>query len=716
MYSYSIDGQPYSRSLSASGIVRLKFAEFDPRNGEPAIEASLGAEATAGANQTHRLFIVQFIIPPLQSMLDELRDVGATPLIYLPDECEIVAMTGDCAAQAAQLPFVRWVGPFHPAYKLDPALRSQLGDDLATAPAGAYSLVMFERGADAHRRVADRLAALGARAQLLAPEGLGMQARLDGPQLLHVLRMNEVLFVDAVGEAGTDMDVARQVGGAVPLLSDLGFTGQGVRGEVMDSGCRITHAALQNPPLLIHSPGTPFVDDHGTSTTGIVFGSGAGSDPVGAGTGMLPDAEQGIFFSYVHLLGQPGGTISRYAATQQLVNPAGPYRAVFQSNGWGHDHSTSYNFYSSDFEDILFRFDVLVCQSQGNTGSTMSRPEAWAKNVVSVGGIHHLDTVAHSDDHWSISSTGPASDGRVKPDLVHFDDVIYCPTGPGNLDYTPTFNGTSAAASIVAGHFGLLFQMWHEGVFAGFGGGLSVFDDRPHMSTAKALMINSAYRYDWPAGGTNSNLTRARQGWGIPNLARLYNDRGRTHIINESHPIRPGQSKIYVFHASDADLEFRATMVYSDLRGNPAASVSLINDLSMRVTAPDGTMYWGNFGLNDGNYSTPGGTANSVDTVENVFVANPISGPWTVSIFADDIVDDAHWETLSLDADFALVVVAADLCLGDITGDHVVGVADLIRVLTFWNNPFGQQADLNNDGHVNMADLLLVIANWGPCD
>lgn len=97
---------------------------------------------------------------------------------------------------------------------------------------------------------------------------------------------------------------------------------------MMDSGCLTTHDAFQGA-LLIHSPTAGTSLDHGTSTTGIVFGNGA-SSPGGTGTGMLPNADQGIFFSYSHLASE-GGNISRYTVTSQLVDPAGPYRAVFQA-------------------------------------------------------------------------------------------------------------------------------------------------------------------------------------------------------------------------------------------------------------------------------------------------------------------------------------------------------------------------------------------------
>ena len=61
-------------------------------------------------------------------------------------------------------------------------------------------------------------------------------------------------------------------------------------------------------------------------------------------------------------------------------------------------------------------------------------------------------------------------------------------------------------------------------------------------------------------------------------------------------------------------------MTFVDPAGNPAAALARINDLSLKVTAPNGNVYHGNVGLENGNYSTAGGSPNTIDTVECVFV------------------------------------------------------------------------------------------------
>ncbi|MDQ1352162.1 MAG: hypothetical protein QG657_2468, partial [Acidobacteriota bacterium] len=90
--------------------------------------------------------------------------------------------------------------------------------------------------------------------------------------------------------------------------------------------------------------------------------------------------------------------------------------------------------------------------------------------------------------------------------------------------------------------------------------------------------------------------------------------------------------------------------------GVPLSAVHRINDLSLKVTSPTGTIYWGNNGLLAGNWSTSGGSSNTIDTVENVFIQSPVAGAWTIQVLADVLVEDAHLETPEMDADYALVV------------------------------------------------------------
>ena len=57
----------------------------------------------------------------------------------------------------------------------------------------------------------------------------------------------------------------------------------------------------------------------------------------------------------------------------------------------------------------------------------------------------------------------------------------------------------------------------------------------------------------------------------------------------------------------------------------------------------------------------------------------------------------------------------AEDCAGDINGDDMVNVIDLLAVINAWGICDGCNADINEDGSVNVTDLLAIVDAWGVC-
>ena len=195
-------------------------------------------------------------------------------------------------------------------------------------------------------------------------------------------------------------------------------------------------------------------------------------------------------------------------------------------------------------DDILFINDFTLLNSQSNAGSRSSRPQAWSKNVVSIGGIRHFNTASATDDRWqSGASIGPAADGRIKPDLAHFYDSVCTTTSTSNTAYTSSFAARApqlrsprdiSASSSRCCMSGCL-QMRPEA--------------RPFLIAAAHVEPQScddqhcAVQWDMTIPG--SDVTPSRQGLGPPrSLKNLYDRKSTIFIINENSV---DESAVYVY-------------------------------------------------------------------------------------------------------------------------------------------------------------------------
>ena len=62
-------------------------------------------------------------------------------------------------------------------------------------------------------------------------------------------------------------------------------------------------------------------------------------------------------------------------------------------------------------------------------------------------------------------------------------------------------------------------------------------------------------------------------------------------------------------------------------------------------------------------------------------------------------------------------MLLSGICGADLDNDGIVGVGDLVAVLSRWGvcaAPCPQ--DLNDDGSVDFNDLLIVLSRWGVCE
>ena len=57
-----------------------------------------------------------------------------------------------------------------------------------------------------------------------------------------------------------------------------------------------------------------------------------------------------------------------------------------------------------------------------------------------------------------------------------------------------------------------------------------------------------------------------------------------------------------------------------------------------------------------------------------------------------------------------------ETCTGDVDGDGMVGVSDILLVVDGWGPCGGCDADIDGDGSVGVSDILAVVDAWGACE
>ncbi len=623
--------------------INLRFQSFDPVLGQPEVPQALRSTAKM------QMHIVQFAGVPTQADRDAIAVAGGKVIGYLPVNAYVVRMTAGQAADVDAHKTVRWIGGYQPAYRLEPELIKQQAW-LNVQPV-RYNIVVADKHID-KPALGQKIQAIGGTVDNEQTGSLLFTVTLTGPQLMQAAGMDEVLWIDRWSAPEDDMDNARIQGGGNYVESQGGYTGAGVNSHIYE-GVEASHPDFTGTVTNVRSGGA--AQSHGHATAGIVFGNGNSNPAV---RGMAPDA--GKFYTNYNSV-----NTSRWQVFSDLVNV---HNVSHTTASWGNARTFFYTSVSADADDITFDHDLAWTQSQSNAGNQDSRPQAWAKNIFSIGGVNHGNNSNPNDDSWQNggASIGPASDGRIKPTMTAYYDNIGTSDRTGSSGYssgswTSSFGGTSGATPIVAGHNTIALEMYTEEVSPGVGlfgqplrvpGGTS-HQNRPHFPTLKGLQVVSATQYSFNAASSDNR--REHQGWGFPDLQTMYDYRNKMYIVDETDVISPGQARQHTVTVASGEPSLKICLNWNEPAGNPAAASQLINNLSLRVTAPNGTQYWGNNGLNDGLWSVVGGSEDTVNSIENVFVQSPQSGIWVVEVIGSGIVADNHVETGAVDADYSLV-------------------------------------------------------------
>ena len=346
-----------------------------------------------------------------------------------------------------------------------------------------------------------------------------------------------------------------------------------------------------------------FTGDHGDMTAGIAGGSGNLNPKIrGMATG-----------SFLHIRdysSSMGGTIPLYLNDNVLVF----------SSSYSNGCNEAYNSITRLVDQEIYNNESLmqVFSAGNNNGSdcgygagsnwgNITGGHKAGKNVIATANLNSNDNIAGS------SSRGPASDGRIKPDLSAH--------GAGQMSTDPnntyaSGGGTSAAAPGVAGVLAQLHHAYRE-----------LYGTTAPSALLKAVLLTTAN----DLGNTGPDFIF---GWGKINAKKAVQLLEDNRFFNAN--ISSGISTGHNINVPNGVKKVRVMVYWADREATTLASQALVNDIDIQITDPSSIIHYPWVLDHTPNPTTLGTPAvrgvDHLNNMEEVEIDNPTAGNYVLSV------------------------------------------------------------------------------------
>jgi putative cell wall-binding protein len=306
------------------------------------------------------------------------------------------------------------------------------------------------------------------------------------------------------------------------------------------------------------------------------------------------------------------------------------------------------------------------CASREGANTIFTWGEAWPDDYPAAPWFSD-PSAGNVEQMAAFSSRGPTDDGRIKPDVVAPGTWILSGySSEYQQGYGTTVNPVNGLYQYDGWGFPLDSAYKHMGgtsmsnpLVAGGAAVVADFYEKAHTHDAsaalvKATIINSARDLlDENNDGADDNdfpIPNIHEGWGIVDLD---NATDGSHIyVDNTTGLATAASAMFEIDVESNGSPLRITLAWSDYPAAPAAALTLVNDLDLVVTAPNGTTtYVGNHF--SGGWSQASTSYDRTNNLENVYIQTPTVGTWTVTVSGYNVPSGPQPFALVIDGDLA---------------------------------------------------------------
>ena len=559
------------------------------------------------AKESHFYRFIQFDEVPTEAELEQIANRGIKLLEYIPHKTYVAAIPTNMDFQLLKTLNVRAIRKIEANIKLNDYLRSQAYPNWSVE---GNELLLNVKLYEAKNRKQLLSAMLGLGAKVIniyyRSNLIQIKIRKTDDAVQAIANLPFVSYVETFDPPGEREDIDGRGLQKTNMLNEatangLKYDGSGIFIQTRDDGTVGPHIDFEGR---IEQVGATPGGNHGDGVAGVWAGAG----------NLNPYNEGGATGSFMY--------VTDYQSNHQdTTYGLHLYRGMkvansSYSNGCNAGYTTTTQTVDGHIWSSKTLMYVFSAGNSNNNDCGYGAGNQWGnitgghkigKNVIATANLNSTGLLQGS------SSRGPASDGRIKPDMAAYG-AGQISTDENNT-YRP-FGGTSAAAPSGAGIYTMLLHAYKD---------INNGQDA-ESGLIKATVMNTAR----DLGNVGPDF---RFGWGLYNGGRAYNLLKENRYVTGT--VTQGTTTNHSF-TIPANVEEARIMVYwMEPEASTASAIALVNDLDMTVT--DGTTITQPLVLDETpNVTTLNAPAipgvDNLNNVEQVRLVNPTAGTYTVNV------------------------------------------------------------------------------------